>query len=227
MSRDQVYRLLVQRQGDFLSGQELSHRLGISRAAVWKAVEGLRRQGYDVEARSGRGYRLCRLPDRLDRRNIAACLTARRDNWQVLEEVDSTNTACKRLATEEAPDGAVVIADCQTAGKGRRGRHFCSPRGMGLYLSILWRPDCVPEALLPLTALTAVAVCRALERVGGISPQIKWPNDLVLWDRKLGGSSPARSTWASALPPLTSTPSNTTPTMTSTRPPAPVSRSWS
>ena len=187
MSRELVYRALAQRAGEYLSGQELSRDLGISRAAVWKAVEGLRRQGYDIEACSGRGYRLTDAGDRLGQREISACLRTPRDRWQVLEEVDSTNTACKRLAAENAPDGTVVMADCQTAGRGRRGRSFASPRAMGLYLSILWRPDCSPESLLPLTALTAVAVCRAVERTGGVSPAIKWPNDLVLNGRKLGG----------------------------------------
>ena len=125
--------------------------------------------------------------DWLDRQAVAACLRVPRDNWRVLAEVDSTNTACRRLAAEGAPDGTVVIADGQTAGRGRLGRSFSSPRGMGLYLSILWRPDCGPETLLPLTALSAVAVCRALERTGVVSPAIKWPNDLVLGERKLGG----------------------------------------
>ena len=187
MSQERVYQALAEKPGQFLSGQELSGRLGISRAAVWKAVESLRRQGYEIEARSGRGYRLLEHGDRLDRRAVAGCLTAPRDNWQVLSEVDSTNTACKRLAAEGAVDGTVVMADRQTAGKGRRGRSFLSPAGVGLYLSILWRPECTPERLLPLTALSAVAVCRAVERLSGVSPAIKWPNDLVLEGHKLGG----------------------------------------
>lgn len=86
-----------------------------------------------------------------------------------------------------APDGTAVLADCQTAGRGRRGRSFQSPAGKGLFFSILWRPDCAPEELLPLTALSAVAVCRAIQRVTGVRPQIKWPNDLVLGGRKLAG----------------------------------------
>ncbi len=186
MSREKVYRALAARPGEYLSGQELSRELNISRAAVWKAVEGLRREGCAIEARSGCGYRLT-AADRLDRREVEACLTAPRSGWQVLPEVDSTNTACKRLAAEGSADGAVVMADCQTAGKGRRGRSFLSPPGMGLYLSVLWRPDCPPERLLPLTALSAVAVCRAVEGLGGVSPRIKWPNDLVLKGRKICG----------------------------------------
>ncbi len=127
------------------------------------------------------------MTDRLDQESVAACLGLTRQNWCVLAEVDSTNTECKRLAVDGAADGLVVMADCQTAGRGRRGRSFTSPAGQGLYLSILWRPDCAPEALLPLTALAAVAACRAVERTGGVSPAIKWPNDLVMDGRKLGG----------------------------------------
>ena len=186
MSRERVYEALAERPGEFLSGQELSRSLGISRAAVWKAVEALRRDGCQIEARTGCGYRLA-AGDRLDRREVALYLAGPRDDWQVLPEVDSTNTLCKRLAAEDAPDGTVVMADRQTAGRGRRGRSFLSPAGMGLYLSVLWRPDCPPERLLPLTALSAVAVCRAIERLGGAGAEIKWPNDLVMGERKICG----------------------------------------
>ena len=102
------------------------------------------------------------------------------------DAVDSTNTQCRRLAAEGVVN-AVVTADCQTAGRGRMGRSFQSPAGKGLFFSILWRPDCAPEELLPLTALSAVAVCRAVQRVTGVRPQIKWPNDLVLSGKKICG----------------------------------------
>lgn len=186
MSRETVYEALAAQEGAYLSGEELSARLGISRAAVWKAVEQLRRSGYAVEARRGCGYCLVQ-EDRLDRREIARHLTRPRENWQVLEVVDSTNNYCRQLAQQGAPDGTAVIADSQTAGRGRRGRSFLSPAGMGLYLSILWRPACPARRLLPLTALSAVAVCRAVERLGGASPQIKWPNDLVMRQKKVCG----------------------------------------
>ena len=186
MSQQRVCRAL-QEAGDYLSGQELSRDLGISRAAVWKAVEVLRRQGYDIEARTGRGYRLVGAPDLLTQETVERYLIRPRDNFRVLSETDSTNSACRRLALEGAPDGTVVLADCQTAGRGRRGRSFQSPAGKGLFFSILWRPDCAPEKLLPLTALSAVAVCRAIRQVCGAQAQIKWPNDLVLSGRKLAG----------------------------------------
>ena len=187
MSQQRVLEALQAAEGAYLSGQELSRDLGISRAAVWKAVEVLRRQGYDIEARTGRGYRLVGAPDLLTQETVERYLIRPRDNFRVLSETDSTNSACRRLALEGAPDGTVVLADCQTAGRGRRGRSFQSPAGKGLFLSILWRPDCAPEQLLPLTALSAVAVCRAIRQVCGAQAQIKWPNDLVLSGRKLAG----------------------------------------
>ena len=187
MSQQRVQEALQAAEGAYLSGQELSRDLGISRAAVWKAVEALRRQGYDIEARTGRGYRLVGAPDLLTQETVERYLIRPRDNFRVLSETDSTNSACRRLALEGAPDGTVVLADCQTAGRGRRGRSFQSPAGKGLFFSILWRPDCAPEQLLPLTALSAVAVCRAIRQVCGAQAQIKWPNDLVLSGRKLAG----------------------------------------
>lgn len=187
MSQQRVQEALQAAEGAYLSGQKLSRDLGISRAAVWKAVEVLRRQGYDIEARTGRGYRLVGAPDLLTQETVERYLIRPRDNFRVLSETDSTNSACRRLALEGAPDGTVVLADCQTAGRGRRGRSFQSPAGKGLFFSILWRPDCAPEQLLPLTALSAVAVCRAIRRLCGAQAQIKWPNDLVLSGRKLAG----------------------------------------
>lgn len=187
MSQQRVYNALQEAGEGYLSGQELSRRLGITRAAVWKAVEVLRKQGYGIEARTGCGYRLLRCPDRFSREAVARHLGAPRGEWSVLETVDSTNSACRRLAMEGAPDGTVVMSDCQTAGRGRRGRSFQSPAGMGVFFSVLWRPGCTPDRLFPLTALSAVAVCRAIERTCGVRPQIKWPNDLVLSGRKVAG----------------------------------------
>lgn len=187
MSQERVYQVLSAAGSEFVSGQQLSSQLGITRAAVWKAVESLRRQGYDIEARSGCGYRLCSLSDRLGQREIAAFLLGSRDNMYVYESVDSTNTQCKRLAMNGAVDGTVVMAEEQTAGRGRKGRSFQSPQGLGLYLSILWRPQCEPSRLLPLTSLAAVAVSRAMERVTGERADIKWPNDLLLRDKKIAG----------------------------------------
>lgn len=118
---------------------------------------------------------------------IAAHLRAPRDHWLVLDTVDSTNTFAKQLALQGAADGTVVLAQRQTAGRGRLGRSFQSDAPLGLYLSALWRMDLPAERLMALPALAAVAACRAVELVCGCTVEIKWPNDLVLQGRKIGG----------------------------------------
>lgn len=107
--------------------------------------------------------------------------------FHYLPEADSTNDRLKLLAAQGAPHGTVLIADCQTGGHGRRGRTFLSPPGMGVYLSILLRPDCAPVDLMHLTCATAIAMCSAVERSAGFRPGIKWTNDLVYGRKKLGG----------------------------------------
>ncbi len=190
MSKETVLRLLSAHGGEFLSGEGISAQLGISRAAIWKAVSALRRDGYVIEAVTGKGYRLTQSPDLLTEQAVRAHLGALRTVGTTLrcfDSVDSTNNYLKREAVHGAPDGTVAIADEQTGGRGRRGRSFQSPSGKGIYLSVLMRPQISPNALLPLTGLGAVAVCNAVERVCAVRPQIKWTNDLVLGGRKLCG----------------------------------------
>ena len=190
MSKEQVLRLLQGSGGEYVSGESVSETLGITRAAVWKAVDALRRDGYDVESRKSQGYRLVAAPDRLGETEIRACLGATQRVGRALlcyERIDSTNACLKRAASEGAPDGTVAVADEQTGGRGRRGRSFLSLAGKGIYLSALLRPPLEPNRLLPLTGLAAVAMCDAVERVAGVRPQIKWTNDLVLNGRKLCG----------------------------------------
>lgn len=189
-SREQVLQVLENRAGETVSGEELAAVLGISRTAVWKAIGKLREEGHHIEAGTNRGYRL--IPDRdiLSPQGIAACLeepeAAR--NIRVYPELDSTNLQAKRLALEGAPDGTAVLAECQTAGRGRRGRSFYSPPGSGLYLSLLLRPEHLDagSAVLVTTAVS-VAVCRAVEQVTGQHLQIKWVNDLYREGKKVCG----------------------------------------
>ncbi len=186
-SREAVLSLLRGEEG-FLSGQELSRRLGLTRAAVWKAVDALRREGYEIEARTGLGYRLSAAPDALTEAEIRSFLGPTRlvgRELRCFEELDSTNNYLKTLP--EAPDGLAVTADSQTAGRGRMDRSFQSPKGQGIYLSVLLRPRLSPDRLPPVTALAGVAVCAAVERVCGVRPGLKWPNDPVLNGKKLCG----------------------------------------
>lgn len=190
MSREIVLALLRAREGAFLSGEELSRQLGLSRTAIWKAVDALRREGYGIEARTGLGYRLNSAPDALTEPEIRSFLGKTAVVGQELrcfDEIDSTNTYAKQIALSGAPDGTIIVANCQTAGRGRMDRSFQSPRDKGIYLTVLLRPDLPAERVIPVTALAGVAVCDAVERVCGVRPGLKWPNDPVLGSKKLCG----------------------------------------
>ena len=189
MSKEQIYQLLQADPDAYLSGQELSRRLGISRAAVWKSIDRLRQDGYVIDARTGLGYRLSAAPDVLVEREIRRFLQPDTvcPDLRCLEEVDSTNSYLKREALQGAPHKTVATANFQTAGRGRRERSFVSPPGKGVYLSILLRPQLPPQSLLGATGMAAVAVCNAVERAAGVRPQIKWTNDLVLNGKKICG----------------------------------------
>ena len=189
MSREKVLSLLLEQRDSYVSGEEMSRRLGISRAGVWKAVQALREEGCEIDSVPNRGYRLLSSPDRLREGELAGflsgCLVG--SALACLEVIDSTNTECKRRAVAGAPEGLVVTAEEQTAGRGRRGRSFQSPRGRGLYLSALLRPRLEPAAVTDMTAWVAVAVCDGIQAACGIRPRIKWTNDLVLNGKKLAG----------------------------------------
>lgn len=189
MSRERVLALLRERPREYLSGEAMSRTLGISRAGVWKAVEGLRQEGYTIASAPNRGYRLEDAPDRLRVGELFGLLSDARIGSQLmcLDVIDSTNTECKRQAMAGAAEGLVVTAEEQTGGRGRRGRGFQSPRGKGLYLSALFRPDLEPGQVSDFTAWVAVAVCDGIEACCGLRPQIKWTNDIVLNGKKLVG----------------------------------------
>ena len=189
MSRERVLALLRERQGEYLSGEAMSHELGISRAGVWKAIKGLRQEGYKIASAPNRGYCLEDAPDRLRAGELSGPLAGALVGSRLLclDVIDSTNTECKRQAMSGAEEGLVVTAEEQTAGRGRRGRDFQSPRGKGLYLSALLRPRLTPEEVSDFTAWVAVAVCDGIEACCGVRPKIKWTNDIVLNGKKLVG----------------------------------------
>lgn len=175
---------------DYLSGQQISAALGVSRAAVWKAVEKLRQEGYTIDSSPNRGYRLKSPTQALCLSEILAKLPQDfpwRDSIACFESIDSTNNRAKTLASAGAPQGTVLIADEQTGGRGRRGRSFLSPPGTGVYLSVILRPDCGPSQLMHLTCAVAVAMCDAVEEAAHFRPGIKWTNDLVAQSKKLAG----------------------------------------
>ena len=202
-SEELVLSFLAEAGDEFVSGEAISDKLGLTRAAVWKHVESLRSHGYRIDAIPARGYRLAEVPDRLTPLELRPLLNTH-DVGQTLhwfEELGSTNDRARELAEEGAEHGEVVIAEAQTAGRGRRGRAWLSPPRKNLYFSIVLRPELPPARAPELTLVASVAICEAL-RQAGVAAGIKWPNDLLASGRKIGGiltelaAEPDRVSWA-------------------------------
>ena len=177
---------LLQNCQDFISGQEISEKFGVSRTAVWKAIRQLEAEGYVIEAVRNKGYRLKEEPDLLTEEQLQKYLET---DWAgqhlvVFDETDSTNNQAKRLAEEGAEHGLLVLSDCQTSGKGRRGRSWDSKAGEGIFMTLLLKPDIQPGNASMLTLVMALAVRAGIEDVVGIDTQIKWPNDIVCDGKK-------------------------------------------
>lgn len=191
MSKPTLLSLLEAHRGELISGQELADTLGISRAAVSKGIKRLRSSGYHIDSFKGEGYLLSSLDDTLSAPAIQKHLqTVRLGRTLTLFEcLPSTNTYLKELALNgTAVNGLTVIANKQTQGRGRFSRNFYSPGDTGIYMSCLLRPESLPIDRLPLiTVAAATAVCSAIEKCTGISPSLKWVNDLYLNRKKLGG----------------------------------------
>lgn len=187
--KTQLLKLL--RDGNFVSGQELCRRFGVSRTAVWKIINQLKAEGYEIGAVPNRGYCLKSAPDVISAEEITSRLTTVWAGRAVYSygETGSTNIDAKRIAEEGAPHGALVVADTQTMGRGRRGREWESEdSGQAIYMTLLLKPQFSPEYASRVTLLMALAVASALEEVcEDQSVQIKWPNDVVLNGHKVCG----------------------------------------
>lgn len=189
MVKSQVLAALDAARGRYLSGQELAARLGVSRTAVWKAVDALRADGIPIEAVTNRGYSLPAGADLLRADAVTALLdpaVAQALQIEVYDRLPGTNAALRSRAADHAPEGLVLIAQAQSAGRGRSGRSFFSPPG-GLYMSLLVRPDFGARQAVCLTVMAAVAAARACESLCKTPIQIKWVNDLWKDGRKVCG----------------------------------------
>lgn len=187
--RDTILQLMSQRQGEYISGEELSRRLGVSRTAVWKHIQALREEGYVIDSQPRSGYRLLERPDLLLPGEVQAGLQTHVFGRQFhhYAEVGSTNDVARELANEGAPEGTVVVAEKQTRGRGRLGRNWFSPSGQGIWFSVILRPPLAPSEVTKITLVAAVAVARALRGLTGLDVRIKWPNDLLVGGKKLVG----------------------------------------
>ncbi len=186
--KEKIIDSLLSNLGDFVSGEELSRDLNITRSAVWKYICELRYEGYMIEAVPRRGYRLNYWPDLLHPREIKRYLKTVRmgKTIEYFRVIDSTNRLAKELALEGSPEGTMVVAEEQTKGRGRLDHKWISPRG-GIWLSLILRPALLPYQASLLTILAALAVVQAVKEVTGLTAKIKWPNDLLVNEKKLAG----------------------------------------
>lgn len=180
---------LMRDNQDYISGQELCERFGVSRTAVWKAVNQLKEEGYDIEAVRNKGYRLKSAPEVLSESELGSRIHTRwaGRNLSYLKETDSTNNDAKRCMEEGGAHGTLIVAERQTAGRGRRGKLWESPEGTAIYMTIGMKPEFAPDKVSMLTLVMALSVAQAIEEQSGLEAGIKWPNDVVVNKRKVCG----------------------------------------
>lgn len=186
--KEQVLHLLHD-ANDYISGEDISNRLGVSRTAIWKVMNQLKEQGYEIESITRKGYKLITSPDLLNKEELHYNLQTDFIGKEICtyKTLGSTNQEAKKLALEGLSDGAVIIANEQTAGKGRRGRFWVSPPGTGIWMSLLLRPDIQPQNASMITLVAGLAVCEVIDEITGLDVKIKWPNDIVLNGKKICG----------------------------------------
>lgn len=179
----------LKRKQDYISGDQISHRLGITRQALWKHIQALKDVGYDIVAVPHLGYKLVSSPDRLFASEVSRQLNTRFIGKKVyyFDAVSSTMDIALGLGIKGSPEGTVVLVEAQTRGRGRLGRGWFSPRYKGIYLSLILRPQISPNQAPMLTLISAVSICEAIKEKTGLSPQIKWPNDILIHHKKVGG----------------------------------------
>lgn len=187
--KEDILLAMLARSDGYISGEDISRRLGVSRTAVWKYMEDLRRAGYVIEAVPRRGYRLVSRPDKLIPTEVRAGLDTVRLGQAVhyYTEIGSTNDVARELALKGADEGTLVVAEKQIKGRGRRGRHWVSPAGTGIFASLILRPNLLPAHAPILTLTAAVAGAEAIHELTELPVGIKWPNDLLIRGRKTAG----------------------------------------
>ncbi|MBW7573416.1 biotin--[acetyl-CoA-carboxylase] ligase [Caproiciproducens faecalis] len=187
-TKDEVLKYLQNHQ-QYVSGEELSEQLLVSRTAIWKNINTLRSSGYEIESVTNRGYRLVFSPNTISPEIILSGLKTKAMGKNVFcfDSIDSTNAQAKRQALAGASNGSLFIAEQQTGGKGRLGRVWASPSGTGLWFSVLLRPDSLPVQVTNITLLAGLAVCLSIRKLTKAPAMIKWPNDIVIGGKKVCG----------------------------------------
>lgn len=187
--RKDILEYLLNHKGEYVSGQKISEELGISRTAVWKHIRVLKSRGYVIESYTKRGYCLMEAPELLLPELVGEGLQTKVFGKKIhyTEKVDSTNNVAKKLAEEGAEEGTIVLAEEQSGGRGRLERSFLSPFAQGVWFSLILRPTFLPMEVSKMTLLAAVALTKALHKMGLVECGIKWPNDILVKNRKVVG----------------------------------------
>lgn len=186
--KSEILRLLKEND-TYISGQQLCEQFQVSRTAIWKVIDQLKKEGYQIEAVRNKGYRLIESPDVMSKAEIDSLVDTKWAGKNVIyyDETDSTNNRAKEGGNNKEPHGTLFVADMQMAGKGRRGRIWKSPSGSSIYMTILLYPDIPPVKAPQLTLIMAIAVAEGIREVTGLETKIKWPNDIVVNGKKICG----------------------------------------
>lgn len=188
--RTKILEILRNSPEEYLSGEEISKRLSVSRTAIWKQMQTLKQAGYEIEAHPRRGYKLKSLPDLLLPYEVRDTLTTKklgRGEIYYFSEIESTNNEAKKQANLGCPEGSIVLSETQNGGRGRLSRNWFSPTGKGVWLSVVLRPPFNPCDAPKCTLLAAVAVTKAIRSVTDVECGIKWPNDILYEGKKIVG----------------------------------------
>jgi len=188
-TRNKLIRLLAKEKDNFISGQDLSDELNISRSAIWKHMNELKKDGYQIEAQSNKGYRITGFPEKISENTLKWGLETKWAGKEIIhkETVPSTQLIAHEAARNNAPHGTIVIADEQKEGKGRMNRYWHSEKDKGLWISLILRPEIQPQLAPQLTLLSATVLADVLSLHTQTEPMIKWPNDILINEKKCAG----------------------------------------
>jgi len=181
--------LILKQNTDYISGEAISDSLGVSRSAIWKVINKLKNEGYIIESKTNKGYKLISVPDIISEQELKDGLNTKYVGQKIysFDEINSTNEQAKKQAGSGAINGSLFIADRQTGGRGRLNKQWSSPEKVGVWMSILLRPDVLPSKIMQISLISGIVICKAINNQTGLNAQIKWPNDIIINGKKVCG----------------------------------------
>ena len=187
--KDIVLEELRKNKSKYLSGEELSKELGVSRTSIWKYIKKLKEEGYTIDSSTNKGYILIETPDVLYPSEVKRLINTKIIGSEIvfLESIDSTNNYGKKISEKDFIEGTLIIAEEQTSGRGRLGREWVSPKGQGIWMSIMLKPNIKPEQASQITIIAAYAIAKSIKEICNVDALIKWPNDIIVNGKKVCG----------------------------------------